>query len=89
MLLQLPALPRRRQDHHERALSELHMPQSNADVLPEGLPVHKGDRARLHGGEASGSVLPGDHMPGSAGPTADIDDERAGDLGLHRARLPR
>lgn len=64
------------------------MPQSNADVLPEGLPVHKGDRSGLHGGEASGSVLPGDHLSGSSGPTTHVDDELAGYLGLHGAWLP-
>lgn len=49
MLLQLPALQGGGQDHHERAVFKLHVPQSNADVLPQGLPVHESDRPGLHG----------------------------------------
>lgn len=77
MLLQLQTLPRRRADHHERAVPELHVPQSNVNVLPEGVPLHESDRSGLHGREAAGPVLPRHHLPRGARAAAHLDDKLA------------
>lgn len=68
-------------------MSELHVSQSNVNVLPEGLSIHERDRSGLHGGEASGSMLSRDHLSGSSGPTVDVDNERTD--GFHGGRFPR
>lgn len=67
-------------------MSKLHVPQSNANVLPEGMSIHESDRSGLHGGEASGSMLPRDHLSGSTGPIVDVDNERTG--GFHGSWFP-
>lgn len=63
MLLQLPALWRRRPDNDQRALPELHLPQPNADVLLARLPLHQAHRPGLRRGEARRPMLPHSHMP--------------------------
>lgn len=89
LLLQLSTLPRGRENNHKRAMSELHVSQPNVDVLPEGVSLHQGDRPRLHGREATGPVLPGNHLSRSPGPTVDLDDEFALKVRLHRTRGTR
>lgn len=89
MLLQLPALRRGRQDRHERAMLELHVSQSDADVLPEGLSLHESDRPRLYRGETSRPVLSCNHLSRGARATVDLHDHRTGDFRFHRGRLPR
>lgn len=66
---------------------ELYVSQSNADVLPEGVSLHKSDRSGLHDREASGSMLPRGHLSGSTGSTVDVDDERTISLGFHGSRF--
>lgn len=68
-------------------MSELHVPQSNANVLPEGMSIHESNRPGLHGGEASGSMLPRDYLFGSTSPTLDVDNKCTG--GFHGGWLSR
>lgn len=64
LLLQFPALRRRRQNNNERTLFELHLPQQNADVLLEGVSFHKSNRRELQGGEKSRPVLSNNYLSG-------------------------
>lgn len=66
---------------------ELHVSQSNVNVLPKSMSIHESDRSRLHGGEATGSMLPRDHMSGSTGSIVDVYDECA-DLRFYGGRFP-
>ena len=62
MLLHVPTLQRRRPDHHERALPQLHLPRLDAHVLPQGLPVRQAHRPGLPDRETARSVLPHHYM---------------------------
>lgn len=64
MLLQLPTLRGGRPDRDQRTVFELHVPQPDADVLPEGVSVLEGHRPRLHGAKVAGPMLPDHLLPG-------------------------
>ena len=63
MLLPVPVLQRGRADQDERAVPELHVPQPDADVLPQRLPLHQARRQELRHREEGGPVLPHHHVP--------------------------
>lgn len=75
MLLQLSTLSRSSTDHYERAVPELHVPQSNVNVLPEGVPLLESDRSGLYGRETTGPVLSSNHMSRGTRATAHLDHD--------------
>ena len=62
MLLPIPVLRRGRTDQDERALPELHLPQPDADVLPQRLPLHQARGKELHRGQERRPMLSHNHV---------------------------
>ena len=63
LLLPVRVLRGGRTDRDERAVPELHVPQPDAHVLPQRLPLHQAGRQELHRREEGRPVLPHHHVP--------------------------
>ena len=57
MLLPVPEVRGGRADPDKRALPELHLPQPDAHVLPQSLPLHQTGGQKLRGGKETRPVL--------------------------------
>ena len=63
MLLPVQALRGERADPDQRALPELHLPQPDAHVLPQRVPLHQARGEELRRREEGGRVLSHNQVP--------------------------